>query len=152
MKRYGISQIRSQFMAHRTRPRQHTGTGPTCTKPFRMWNILCILHETTWCHQCSTHWSLMQMNKMATEGHIWTSYLATRHHCMCEWTGGKWKLLNENIRARFLQSMVSVNQRPWDSYNSVEHALNSIMSEKSANECTQKFWAQYPDWFVWKCW
>ena len=47
MKRYGISQIRSQFTAHRTRPRQHTGKGPTCTKPFRMWNILCIPRETT---------------------------------------------------------------------------------------------------------
>ena len=49
MKRYGISQIRSQFTAHRTRPRQHTGKGPTCTKSFRMWNILCIPRETTWC-------------------------------------------------------------------------------------------------------
>ena len=49
MKRYGISQIRSQFTAHRTRPHQHTGTGPTCTKPVRMWNILCILREATWC-------------------------------------------------------------------------------------------------------
>ena len=49
MKRYRISQIRSQFTAHRTRPRQHTGTGPTCTKPFRMWNIICIPRETMWC-------------------------------------------------------------------------------------------------------
>ena len=41
--------FRSQFTSHRTLPRQHTGKGPTCTKPVRMWNILCIPRETTWC-------------------------------------------------------------------------------------------------------
>ena len=39
----------SPRFVHSSRPRQHTGKGPTCTKPFRIWNILCIPRETTLC-------------------------------------------------------------------------------------------------------
>ena len=41
--------VHSSRPAHRTRPRQHRGTGPRCTKLVRLWNRICIPRETTRC-------------------------------------------------------------------------------------------------------
>ena len=77
--------MHSQFTAFRTWTRHYTGTGPTCTKLVRMWNRLCILHETTWCDdvvvygaknsavRCETGLSQhRQSNKIKTNGRCFT--------------------------------------------------------------------------------
>ena len=67
-----LPDIRSQFTAHRTRPRQHTGKGPTCTKPFRMWNILCIprLAETPMVSPRYTYRQFHSLSHDPVGGHV----------------------------------------------------------------------------------